>query len=374
MGDTAHAELTVGLIADPGLPLELAEELKSWLPQRLASIVTDADWDVEVESLTLPLDDDGGVKLNANSKMLRDQRNWNYLVYLTDLPKYVENEPLLATVNAGYGTAMVVLPSLGLVRRKGLRKLVLQTVDALHAANSEDREYAPGESRFTRLFSRKDGSDDAESMDEFETGKGVSGRLMMQAGMVRNNRPWRLVPQLSTSMAAAIATGAFGVFYTSIWSMADYLSPLRLLVISLLSVAVMSTWLILANGLLERPRGVHHKERAITYNTATVATIVIAVAVMYVALFCIILAGSLIIINGQFISAELGHAAGFSEYINLSWLSASLGTLAGAVGSSFVDEQAVRRATFSSREFERRQISLMDKDEDKSEERAGSDS
>jgi len=373
MEDTTRGELTVGLIADPGLPLERARELRTWLPDRLSSTVADVPWDVQVERLSLPLDEEGGVKLNANAGMLRNQREWDYLVYLTDLPKYIEGEPLLATVNTDYGAAMVVLPALGIIRRKGLRQQVLEAVDALHAAGVEQRNFGPAASPINRLFSRDVAVGEAGTTNDFETVSGWPGRLLLQAGLVRSNRPWRLVPQLSSSMAAAAATGAFGVFYTSIWSMADYLSPLRLASISLLSIAVMSLWLILANGLWERPQaGPRPRERKLTYNTATTATIVIAVAVMYVVLFCLILGGSLIIIAEDYISDVLGHAASFGEYINLAWLSASLGTLAGAVGSSFDDEQSVRQATFSSREYERRQITLEPDDEVKPTEPSGS--
>lgn len=378
--DDTEAELTVGLIADPGLPLELAGELRTWLPDRLGAIAPETTWTIQVERLTLPLDDDGGVQLHANAEKIRGRRHWDYLIYLTDLPKYVENEPLLATVNTGYGAAMIVLPSLGIVRRNALRKNVLRSLDALHAARSDRREFGPDASRFKRIFTRGDGDGDgggdgAEedgSTDQFATVTGLTGRLLMQAGMVRSNRPWRLVPQLSSSMAAAIATGAFGVFYTSIWSMADYLSPWRLLVISLLSVTVMSTWLILANRLWEHPRGPHRRERAFTYNTATVVTIVTAVSVMYIVLYCVILAGALVVIDRGFISSVLGHDAGMSEYINLAWLAASLGTMAGAVGSSFDDEKSVRQATFSSREYERRQLTLDLEDAD--DDRAPADS
>lgn len=373
MDGTTRGTLTVGIIADPGLPLEMAWELRAWLPGRLSSMIADVFWDIEVERLSLPLDEDGGVKLNANAGTIRGQRGWDYLVYLTDLPKYIEDDPLLATVNADYGAAMVVLPSLGLIRRKGLRRQALEVIDALHAAHTAPREFSPAASPFNRLFSRDEGNGESETTNDFETVSGWAGRLLLQAGLVRSNRPWRLVPQLSSSMAAAAATGAFGVFYTSIWSMADYLSPGRLLSISLLSIAVMSLWLILANGLWERPEaGPRPRERKLTYNTATTATIVIAVGVMYMVLFGLILGGALVIIDENFISDELGHTASFGEYVNLSWLSASLGTLAGAIGSSFDDEQEVRRATFSSREYERRQITLDADDEVKPTEPNGS--
>lgn len=103
------------------------------------------------------------------------------------------------------------------------------------------------------------------------------------------------------------------------------------------------------------------RERQITYNLATATTLVAAVASMYLGLFLVILAGSLMIINRGFMAEQLGHEVGFGDYVNLSWLSASLGTMAGALGSSLENKETVRRATFSNREYERRQITIRQK-------------
>ncbi|MGY1583225.1 hypothetical protein [Streptomyces sp. MN13] len=53
---------------------------------------------------------------------------------------------------------------------------------------------------------------------------GLRGHLRLLLGPVRANRPWRLVPHLASASAAAAATAAFGLFYSSIWNMADALS------------------------------------------------------------------------------------------------------------------------------------------------------
>ena len=140
--------------------------------------------------------------------------------------------------------------------------------------------------------------------------------------------------------------------------MADFLPPLRLTVISMLSVVIMGSWLVLHNGLWEQPVGTRHREKRVMYNLATLLTIFSAIVMMYLVLFAIILAGALIIIDAGFLSQSLGHDVGFAEYVNLSWLSASLGTIAGAVGSSLDNVDSVRKATFSHREVERRQISM----------------
>lgn len=359
-------KLVVGLIADAGLPMTLARGLKASLPVMLeGNLNSAADWQIEVEEFSLPLDDQGEVELNAHSHQIRERNNWDYMLYLTDLPKYENGEPLTYSLNASYGSAVIVLPSLGIVRKKRLRRAMLQALAALHGVGDpylrDDGKLVSGADPFSveRRIEAADIEDDA-----FETAKGLRGRFLLLLGMVRSNRPWRLVPRLSTAMAAALATGAFGVFYTSIWSMADFLAPQRLATISLLSILVMGSWLVLHNGLWESPLGSRHAEKRVVYNLATLVTIFLAILLMYLALFAVILAGALIIIDSKYLAIQLGHDVGWGEYVNLSWLSASLGTMAGAVGSSLDDEEAVRKATFSRREFERRQITL-DKDKDK---------
>lgn len=353
-------ETVVGLIADPGLPMTLARGLKAALENSLGQELDNGTrWVVETEDFSLPVDKQGEVELTIHSSQLKESSGWDYVVYLTDLPKYEHGEPLISSVNADSGSAVVVLPSLGLVRRRRLLRAVLQVLAGLHGVHD------PYLQRGGRVSLRSDplkverrieaaGVND----DALETAKGWRGRALLLLGMVRSNRPWRLVPGLSTAMAAAVATGAFGVFYTSIWSMADFLPPWRLALISLVSVLIMGSWLVLHNGLWELPTGGRQREKRVMYNLATLVTIFAAVLLMYLALFLVILVGSLIIIDNRYLAMQLGHEVGLAEYVNLSWLAASLGTVAGAVGSSLDDEESVRRATFSRREFERRQITL----------------
>lgn len=352
-------ETVVGLIADPGLPMALARRLQSRLENVLSRTLDDGTrWRIETEDFSLPMDSRGEVELTVHAPGIKEAAHWDYVVYLTDLPKYENDEPLISSVNAGSGSAVVVLPSLGFVRRKRLLRAVVQVLAALHGV--EDPYVSGGMVSVSAdpLFVERRIEASGVNDDAFETAEGLRGRILLLLGMVRSNRPWRLVPRLSTAMAAAVATGAFGVFYTSIWSMADFLPPARLVVISLLSVMVMGSWLVLHNGLWERPMGVRQREKRVLYNVATLVTIFTAVLLMYLALFLVILTGALVIIDEHYLAMQLGHGVGLAEYVNLSWLAASLGTMAGAVGSSLDDEDAVRKATFSQREFERRQITL----------------
>ena len=47
---------------------------------------------------------------------------------------------------------------------------------------------------------------------------------------------------------------------------------------------------------------------------------------------------------GAYFQTVLKHPVGFGEDLNLSWLAASLATIAGALGSSLEDEDTVRNA------------------------------
>ncbi len=67
--------------------------------------------------------------------------------------------------------------------------------------------------------------------------------------MTMANEPLRMARRLSRAMAAAAATGAFGIFYSSIWQMSHHLSTARLISIGAIAIAVMVGWLTTINRL-----------------------------------------------------------------------------------------------------------------------------
>src|SRR5690606_39901570 len=76
------------------------------------------------------------------------------------------------------------------------------------------------------------------------TAGGPRGYLRVLGGMVRANRPWRLVPGLSKALAAALATGAIATVNATVWSLAASLSTTRLVIAMVGSIALMIGWLI----------------------------------------------------------------------------------------------------------------------------------
>lgn len=356
MEDPEKPARIVGLIADPGIAQAMADRVRSKLEKRLNQRDDYAfDWSVVVDPRTFPLSASGKVMLNKHVPRLREKHSWDYIIYLTDAPHYERDRPVRSVVSPEQSSAILSIPSLGIARPAKVSSALDELMRELTAGVLPETPPTPLGRALSVRGSLHDEEDHASRIESIE---GMRGRLLLTLGMIRSNRPWRLVPRLSSAMAGATATGAFGVFYTSIWSMADYLSSARLSFITMSSILLLSLWLLFHHRLWEKPTGHRRKERMLVYNVATVLTVALAAAAMYVLLFLALLTASLVVIDQEFLSSQLGHPAALPEYLNLAWLAASLGTLGGAIGSSFDDVESVQRATFSQREYERRNLSL----------------
>jgi hypothetical protein len=114
---TTTRTVVVGLVADPGLPGDLAQGLSKALPAKLREGVdAGVAWEVRVAREALPLSEDGEIRLSASASRLCEREGWDYMVCLTELPRRVETRPLLYDVRVSAGAGVVSLPALGLTR------------------------------------------------------------------------------------------------------------------------------------------------------------------------------------------------------------------------------------------------------------------
>ncbi len=354
-GTAGRRTVVVGLTADPGLPTDVAEALAERLPEQLSREVDDTvEWRVEVITETLHLDGSNQLTLMGNESSMQD-RGWDMMVGLTELPRRRERRPLVLEVDTAAPRAWVSVPALGAVRvRSRAQAVVVALVDRMaRRSYGEGTDGLSGPALVRPLVplsntSGQDGQVQAGSM------RGWGSRLRLLFGMVRVNRPWGLVGSLDTVFASAAATGAFGVFYASVWNMADTLSPLRLALINVVAIATLVWWLIFHNGLWERTSSHGGKStQPRLYNATTVLTMVVGVACMYAILFGATLLASLAVISGEYLEATLQHPIDVMDYIQIAWFASSMGTVAGALGSNFESETAVRHAAYGRRQRER---------------------
>ncbi|MEU7791315.1 hypothetical protein [Amycolatopsis sp. NPDC049159] len=355
----APEALVVGLLTDDGLPGQLAGRIADGLPARLArDLGEETTWRVEHETQSLPLNDEGDIPMLDLAQERRAAHGWDLLVLITDLPRRAGTVPIASDYNADHGVAMVSLPALGALRLRGrVSRLVVHLVRHLVAHRSAKEADPPRGmlDRLRELVAPTRHMRGRGAADEHLALVGVRGRLRLLAGMIRDNRPWRLVPNLAGAAAAAAATAAYGIITTSFWKLAEALPGLRLAGITVLAIVVMAGWLMVHNRLWDSPSGHLDRRKALLYNASTVLTLSIGVACMYVILFVLALVASVVLVEGTYFGEVLGHPAGPVSYLKLVWLATSVGIVAGAVGSSVEDEERVRRATYSRRERERQQ-------------------
>lgn len=355
-GGTETDKVVVGLVADPGLPSELIAGLVDDLPDVLARRVDpDVAWTVQVRSHPMTLDASRTIPIVRLAQEVLPREGWDMLLCVSDLPRRVGTTPVVADISTAHSVALASLPALGGIRmRRRLLDTLVYLVGELVRASPHGPDVPRG--RAGRPFApvrwqdRPDADPDASLILY-----GLRGRARLLLGMVRANRPWRLVPELSTALAAGFAAAAFGIFYSNVWSLADALSATRLTAVTVLAVASMGFWLITHNGLWERRADAMGRRQAVLYNAVTVVSVTIGVACAYAVLFVITFVGAATVIDPGYLARSLGHPVTPGTYLTLAWLASSMGTFAGALGSSLESEDAVHRATYSKRELQRRE-------------------
>lgn len=340
---------TVGLMADPGVPrrvaVSIADDLAEDLRRDLGGL-----WRVEVDQETLPLGPDGEIRLTEHAPRLRRQHGWDFVLYLTDLATHPDGVPVLYDVSDSTAAALVCVPALGVLRvRSGTRALASQLV---RAGTHRDGLGAPGTRNLPPAVR-----------------SGWVGRARLLGGMVLGNRPTRMVTALTGVVAAGAGSGAFGIFYGSIASLAAMLHPARLLLISVMGVLTLAIWLIVRNGLWTRSTDAFAPGNRRMDNAATVMTVGIGVGIMFLGLLLAMFVLGITVVDAGYLETQLERPVGIRDYVHLAWLSSCLGAFAGALGSNFDDEESVRAATYSLRWHERRMMfdSYQDSESDSEE-------
>jgi hypothetical protein len=347
----------IGLLSDPGLPTDLADWLVEHLPAILTATVSDqVGWAVSRKREPIALDEHGRIPVADLAQEYKHANGWDLMLLLTDLPRRSGRRVVASEVSSSQGVGVVSVPALGALRlRQRIRALVVDLVRRLTAAESAvaparrgRRFRKPGSPR-PLSHSRYVTSDDPD-IDEQMALLGPQGRFRLLAGLVRDNRPWRLVPHLSSATAAAAATSAYAIVTSDLWNMANALSITRLAMINIVAIAAMAIWLIYYNHLWDRTSDLGARAETILYNSATVLTLVLGVTCMYALLFAASFLAAIALVDPGYLASIMHRPATLDVYAELVWLSSSIGIVAGALGSSLESEEAVRNATYGRRE------------------------
>ncbi|RCW46037.1 hypothetical protein DFQ14_102339 [Halopolyspora algeriensis] len=349
----------LGLICDPDFPTRIAKNLAEVLPDKLQHRGEDpASWSVEVVSDPLAAGRTSSEEILAATRDQLRHHGWDYAVCLTDLPLRRHKHPVLADIDTDHRVGAVSLPALGgLQPHRRARQMVLQALDDVGATTRQPPGGSQHElrSKLTEILAPvRRYTPQHDRIDIRYTATAGRGRVRLLTGMVRSNSPWQLVLGLSSALAAALATSAFGLTSSTVWQIGDLLGPWRKLVVTFGVIALMTTWLVLSHNLWEQRHRIGDREQRFLYNASTVLTLGIGVGCLYAALFLINLTATVFLIDAALLQSKLGHPTGFGSYLVLAWGATSMGVAAGALGSGLESDSAVRQAAYGYREEQRR--------------------
>jgi len=342
MLDTSSEALQVLLVADPGLPSRRATAIH----ERLKKLLQDAygvTTTLHALTDTIRLTPESELDLSAVEDLRADYPDVNIVLILTEIPRHTQGDPLIAEVHSNSNLAIVSCPTLGAwSTKRRIIKVLMSSVNKLVPWDPEDtaRQF---------LLGWSDWSDNEDAQHQSLHAHTITGGPRLVMGMTMANDPWRTVPKLSGALAAASATGAFGIFYSSIWQMSTYLSTVRLLSTGAAAILVMVTWLIINHKLWDEPRNDSLATVVMYYNLSTVLTLLITVVALYAGLVGLILLGGLIVIDPEFLTAQIQQNATVANYLDIAWLSAAMGVVAGGIGASFDSDLDVKRLTHGQR-------------------------
>lgn len=128
------------------------------------------------------------------------------------------------------------------------------------------------------------------------------------------------------------------------------------------AIAAMAVWIVVAHHLWERPGDREERRWTALYNLVTALTVTLAVVFAYAALFALTLLAAWVFVPGGYLASTLRHPVGVGDYAILTWLTTSLATVAGALGSGLEDEDTVREAAYGYRQRRRNEDAAGDDD------------
>jgi hypothetical protein len=341
----ADAPSSILLIADPGAPAAIAKRLSDSLPDALTDgSCDDGTWDVSVRRHSYPVDEHAEV-VEVVRTIDPAGETEDIVIYLTDLPRRLGTTPVIADISLDSMFGLISIPGVGglFIDRRVSNMAQTVVAEVMQPSDESDTKH-----RSVKRLKRTQEDD----VVRYVASTGLS-RLRLLAGMIYANRPWRLAAGLSKVLMAAFATGAVSLAYPTIWQLSDTMGPWRLSATTILASAAMIAWLILDHKLWERPDSAVERERAVLYNTATVATLTIGVAILHLGLFVLLLLTAWWTLPPQMVAQNIGHPVDFSTLLHMAWLVAAVATLGGALGSGMEDDEAVKAAAYGVRQRQR---------------------
>lgn len=352
--DNGDDPVTIGLVPSPGLPEDIANDIRDDLARDLGEAIdSDVRWVVRVVPDPIAGSNVETPDLLDELGTLAHTDAWDYTIALTDLPVRRNKKIVLADASMDQGAGWISIPALGaLWLRRKVRRITVQLVKDLYVGpnndNNEDDDLLRSEKA-----GRGDTSDAEEMIDTRYISRSRFATAHLLGGMVYANEPWTIFPSFKTTAVTAVATGSYGLIFASMWELGEHASTIRLIVLSLVAMSLLSGWIIVSHSLWQPHSGASSQFLTTLYNATTVITIGTGVLFAYAMIYLVLLFESAIFMPPSLLASRLEMPVNALNYVTATWVTTSVATLAGALGAGLEDTERVRQATFSWRMLRR---------------------
>lgn len=355
--------VTVGLVPSPGHAEEVVADIAGDLPSLLRENVDDTvSWEIKVVPDPLTGSNIETPQLLDELDEWRTPHGWSYAICVTDLPIRRQDRIVIGEASIDRKLAWISLPPLGVLwLRRRVRAAILEMMSEMRWGTPHPTDADAGSGR-ARPLEPMISSRVAEGITPSEHEPTVDvryhaprrlGHARLLAGMVYANQPWKLFPSFKTTVATAFATGGYVMVFSTVWVLGNQYALWRLVALTLVSMSVLTGWIIISHQLWQPWRGATSRYLTSLYNSTTLLTIAVGVMFAYTAVFLLLLSASTIFIPPEILESEIQRAVSPSNYLRIAWMGASVATIAGAIGAGLEDSEAVRNATFSWRQQNR---------------------
>lgn len=350
----------IGLIPSPDLPANLINKIIDNLNAKFKKEINDKiDWQFEVKIGTfVGAAEYVSESFNKAIKM-KEENNWDYAIAITDLPSFSERKAVIADLSTKNGVGLISLPSFGAFPlKKRMSKAITSITELLYKHADQDIEEEITEeidlyfllSKIKRVTPKEDTNTDIR----FILNSRIIGWLRVLSGMVFANRPWKALGAFKRILTLAFATGVYISIFSTPWQLSVAYTPSRFILLMTLSILGMVIWIIFAHDLWEKKTSKSQSQYRRLYNVTTVMTLTAITILNYLVIFSLfIISIALFVPEGIFDAATNEGTGDFENYVNLAWLTASLGLLVGAVGATIEKEEKIRDVTYSYRQRNR---------------------
>lgn len=364
------ATIRVGLISAPNFPAEIAERLCDELPDIFVeNIDKEASWKVETTVDTLVGVAEETKEVLDNASNIKKDHNWDFVICLTDLPIFMKKKIVVGNASIKNKIGQVSVPAFGFMpMRKRIRVMIVELMKELYRkserqptrddqtrVNGKDAAKNIGRQFYFSRVRRLEAAEDDELDFRYIVRSAFIGYVRILFGMTFANRPWAALLSFKKLVMLSFASGAYISIFPNPWVLSVEYSPVRLSILSLLSIFGMVIWIILTHNLWEKPSEHGKKRWRNLYNRTTFLTLTSIVVLNYLVLFSMFLAGMALLVPPELfqLRTSVEGMPSFIYYIKLVWLITSCGTLAGAIGTGLESEERIRNVTYSFRQQQR---------------------